>query len=328
MKFRIILFILIPVFIIIVSAVGLSYFTLKKGDSYFDQGNYSQAAKFYQLSNILSLSLNKRAKVRMQNSLNELLKTGNNPSSLQSSLTIPLNEISVINKRVVSKDYSNGNRSITISAIVKNNSDIGIPAVNIKRITMYDEDHKKVAEKTEFEDGSFMIVGRGEMPFSLSFSVETPKLIEVKDFDLELKIPSFKPTSRSIRLKATNPVRLSTETSDVYLEKGKVYNFEYKTTLTNDTDKIVENIRRVSFLKHKGFTLTRIGEACCTQVSFRNDGGNSGGLNLNKVTYDYSLNPGESRDYIFKILTDPLLIDSLINPSEIELVTYFIGSTK
>lgn len=312
---------------------GSSYVTLKIGNVYFSKGNYSKSYSFYKVSYLLSFGLNKRADLRMNKSQEESLLKQPNNNGAQVLQTIPLDKISIAGKRVVVKEYARTNNSvnyedITLSTIVLNNSGVGIPVVKIKKVTLYDSSHNQVAVKTDIND-SFPLVSQGEFPFSFAFYIENSKPIEVKDFDLELEIPPFRLNKNVARLKTSNLTRISTETIDMYPNKGNVYNFEYRVTLMNDTDKKVDNIRYISLLKHNGFALTRLGTACCPQVTFTNKNNNgSQVLNLNDATYSYSLNPGESKEYNFKIGTDPLLIDSLINPNEIQLVIYFFGTTN
>lgn len=322
--------ILITTFIILIVLIGLSFITLRSGNYYFEKGDYTKANRLYSISNMLSLGLNNRAKIRISKSQEENTRqlSNNTQSSNQTLTTVSLDIISITGKKVINTYYST-NQDIALSAIVKNNSGIGIPSVKLKKVTMYNGNNKEVAVKTDFGNETFPLVNEGEYPFSLLFFLEKQKPIEVKDFNLELEIPSFKPNDHVARLSVTKPVRISTETMDMYPVKANTFNFEYKTTVTNDSDRVVDNIYRISFLKYKDFALTRIGTACCPPVNFENKNEqDSQILNLNKADYIYSLNPKESRDYIFKISTDPALIDILIDPANIELVTYFIGSTK
>lgn len=309
--------------IVIICATILSIASLKSTNYFFEKGNYAKAKKLYSISYISSLCLNSRAKIRMANS-EEALQLPNKAQSSQQTLTIiPLEKISITGKRVIGQ-YHSSSQDITLSAIVKNNSGIGIPSVKIKKVTMYDGSNKVVAVKTDFGNETFPLVNQGEYPFSLNFFLEKQKQIEIKDFNLELEIPSFKPSNQVVRLSVTKPVRVSTEVQ--YMDYP-VFTFEYKTTVTNDSDGVVDDIYRISFLKYKDFALTRIGMACCLAVSFEKEN-KSQVLNLDKPVITYSLNPKESKEYKFKISTDPLLIDSIIDPSTIELVNYFIGSIK
>lgn len=309
--------------VVIVCATILSVISLKSANHYFEKENYYKAKKLYSISYVSSLGLNSRAKIRMANSEEALQLSNKAQSSQQTLIIIPLEKISITGKRVINQ-YHSGSQDITLSAIVKNNSGIGIPSVKIKKVTMYDGSNKEIAVKTDFENDTFPLVNQGEYPFSLNFFLEKQKQIEIKNFDLELEIPSFKPNSQVVRLSVTKPVRISTEV--LYMDYP-VFTFEYKTTVINDSDRVVDNIYRISFLKYKDFALTRIGMACCLAVSFEKEN-ESQIINLDKPVITYSLNPKESKEYKFKISTDPLLIDSIIDPSTIELVTYFIGSIK
>lgn len=317
--------------IVIVGIAILSIASLKSANYYFEKGNYSKAKELYSISYMSSFGLNSKAKIRMSKSEEENTRqlSNNTQSTQQTLITIPLDKISITGKRVMNQYHSTG-QDITLSAIVKNNSGIGIPSVKIKKVTMLDGNNKEVAVKTDFGNETIPLVNQGEYPFSLLIFLEKQKPIEVKDFNLELEIPSFKPNNRVVRLSLTKPIRVSTETMDMYPMypgKANTFNFEYKTTVTNDSDGVVDNIYRISFLKYKDFALTRIGAACCSPVNFEKEN-DSQILNLDKPIITYSLNPKESREYRFKISTDPALIDSLIDPSTIELITYFIGSSK
>lgn len=319
-------FLIIPFIIsgVIVCATILSVVSLKSANHYYEKENYSKAKELYSISYVSSLGLNSKAKIRMTNSEEKAHQLSNKVQTPQQTfVTIPLEQISITGKRVVYLQYSSG-QDITLSAMVKNNSGIGIPSIKIKKVTMYDGSNKEIAVKTDFGNETFPLVNQGEYPFSLNLFFEKQKQIEIKDFNLELEIPSFKPNNQVVRLSVTKLVRVST---DVQYMNYPVFTFEYKTTITNDSDGVVDNIYRISFLKYKDFALTRIGMACCLVVSFEKEN-ESQVLNLDKQVITYSLNPKESKDYRFKIQTDPLLIDSIIDPSTIELVTYFIGSIK
>lgn len=321
----------------LMTIAGLSYVTLEKGNYYFNNGNFSEAYKYYKKSFLLSFRLNNKAESRMNKSQEEGVSNQQNKIGAQALQTVSLDKISITGKKVIVKYPTSPITSqimpavenISLSAIVKNNTDIGIPIVKIKKAVLYDKNHNQVAIKTDISD-TFPLVSQGEFPFSLTFYIQNSnQMIDVKDFDIELEIPPFMPNKNVVRLKTSNLVRVSTETDSMEPEAGNVYTFEYRATLTNNSDKKVDNIRIISFLKYNGFTLTRLGTACCSQVTFSNK--NTTGsqvLDLNKPTYSNSLNSGEGKEYSFKIGTDPWLIDSVINPNNIQLVVYFTGSTN
>jgi hypothetical protein len=313
-----IIFVIILLFILL-QIVSLSL--LKLGHYFYNNGGYEKAKKFYFLSYTASLSLNQKAKNLYYANKSQKEQAVN----VEKKYNISPSEITIMGKRIVQHKYIN-NTVITLSAILKNNAEIGIPIVKIKKLTIYDKSHKEVATKTKFEQDISPLVYQGEFPFSILLSFDKSQVIEAEDFEIELDIPAFTKNDKVIRLNVLDQKIMSFDTVD--LGKTKSFQYKYKVTIENNTDKEVDNINRVSFLKHKDIALTRMGDVCCHSVKFETQSNNKDVLSLDQKDFSYSLKAYEKKEYEFQISSDEVLYDVDINPKNIQLVVYFVGVVK
>lgn len=306
--------------------VGFSIVSLGIGNYYFTKKNYFTAKKLYKFSLQSSLGLNARAQLRIISTDAEIRRlvqtTADTPT--HKSMKVSPDQILIKGKKVL--NFSNSfEQHIVLTALIRNSLEVGIPTIRIKKITLYDRNHKIVATKNS-NTALGPLVSKGEFPFSLYLVLDKSKQIDVTDFDIELEIPSFVKNDRVVRLTILEQKRLSLEVIEV---SGKnVYKYNYRVTLKNDSTKEISNIYRISFLKQGETILTRIGSACCNDVKFEEQNGKSSILSLDSPTYSYSLKSGESRDHQFQINSDEVLYDNSIDSDKIELVAYFIGLTK
>lgn len=301
-----------------------SHLSIRIGDFFYARKNYRKADVFYLLSYISSLSLNKNAKETYEeDSLQKETATSTKEYIISPS------EIEISGKKVTQHKYGDGlGTTIALSAVIKNNAELGIPIVKIKKLTIYDKAHKIVATKTEFKDISPLVYG-GEYPFSLILEFDNSENFLADSFDIELEIPSFTKNEKAVRLDVSDQKIISSEIVEVgYPLVVKSFQYKYRITIENNTDKEIDNIRRISFLKYNGFTLTRMADGCCYPVKFEIPLQNKDIVSLDKKQHSYTLKPHEEKEYEFQINSDPALFFNDINHKNIQMMIYFIGAVK
>ena len=291
------------------------------GYYFYNNRYYGRAKKCYILSYVTSLSLNQNAKNLYYKNTPQKEQT----ISVEKKYNIPLSDITITGKKIVKHKYIS-ETVIVLSAILKNNAEVGIPIVKIKKLTIYDRNHKVVATKTKFEQDISPLVYQGEYPFSILLPFDNAQVIDAEDFEIELDIPAFTKNEKVVRLNFLNQKIMSFDTVDLGITKS--FQYKYEVTIENNTDKEVDNIKRISFLKHNDVTLTRIGDVCCHNVEFETQSNNKNVLNLDPKDFTYNLKPYEKKEYEFQINSDEALYDVDINPKNIQLVLYFIGVVK
>ena len=310
-----ILFILIGLFLILQIA---SYSLLLTGNYFLNRNAKSRATKLYNLSYWSSLTLNQKAKSL---SSNIGVSQNSNPSKPSKVVyNIDNSKVSVTGKRIVRHNSTYG-QEIALTAILKNNAEVGIPNVKITKIVIYDDKNNIVATKQDYNK-EIAITYQGEYPFSLLLDLNKSEIINANNFDIEFVIPPFSLNEKVVRLDVLSQKMVSVKTDGG--DGLKSFQYVYRVLLANNTDKEIGNIRRTSFLKHKDVTLTRIGEACCPPVNFEIKSNNEI-LSLDSKKYVDTLKPQEQREYEFKINSDVSLYDTDINPANIQLISYFVG---
>ena len=138
---------------------------------------------------------------------------------------------------------------ITLSAILKNNAEVGIPSVKINKITIFDDKNNIVAVKQNYNN-DVSIPYQGEFPFSFILLLnksEAPDGIKASNFDIDYEIPPFSLNEKVVRLGVTNQKTISIKTDGPDGSGNFNYSFTYKVLLSNNSDKEVSNIRRISF---------------------------------------------------------------------------------
>ncbi len=323
-KLKKVLFIIVCLFIII----QLFSYLLYVGGGYFQSQNArSRAQKLYTLSYWTSLMLNQQA------------KTLSNTVTVVSQMEVPLlpeeklyeidnSKVQILGKRTV-KNMSDFGSQIFLTAILKNTAEVGIPNITITKIIIYDKNKNVVARNDDYNKVISIPYG-GEYPFTfeLLFEKNNPELLksnDFADFDIELNIPSFRVSKKAVRLEITDLSQISIESDDS--DGLKYFRLKYRMNLVNNTDKVVSNIRRLSFFKHNDTTLTKMEDVCCTQVGFNNSSGQVENIiNLSKEKETYILNPHEKRPYEFEMITEAALYDKKINPKDIQLVIFVTGA--
>jgi len=226
--------------------------------------------------------------------------------------------VQVINKRVLRvriKDI--GSEGYLLSALFKNNAEVGIPSVKVRKITMYYK-----GEKVEERSGNlreFFLVSKGEYPFHFLMIIRKFPL-QVDDFEIDFKIDPFIPNKNVVRLSMVDVERVSIKRHI----NGWTY-YRYKVRLANETEDRIDKIFRVTFLEYKGFPLTRID--CCGYVSVEESIGdkNFTGLEKTRETELLSLNSGEKATIEISLKVEDLF-SGYFKPDEVELVGYFIGT--
>ncbi len=215
----------------------------------------------------------------------------------------------------------NDGQVVTLSAILKNNAEVGIPSLKINKIVIYDGSNNIVATKKDYNK-EVSIPYQGEFPFSLILTLDKSEKIVANNFNIEFEIPPFSINEKVVRLDISSQKIKSVEVSEPDGSGIIDYKFTYVVLLSNNNDKEVSNIRRISFLKSNGETLTKISDACCNQVSFEIKSEDNI-LSLDEKKYIEVLRPYEQKEYEFEI--SPMLYDKVIDVNSIELVSYFIG---
>ena len=234
---------------------------------------------------------------------------------------IDSSEVSVSDKKITTQEYDAGHKTITLSAILKNNAKVGIPSIKLSNITMYNNDNVVIAKKQDYDKNIFMPYGT-EYPFTFQI-INPSEPLDVSDFSVEMSIPEFTINEKAVRLDTSNAKLLSVETFEA--QSGKNYTFRYRFTIGNNTDREVNNIRRLTFLKHEGHTLTLMEDACCTQVAFVPPS-TSNYPSLGNSGYVWSLKPQEQREFELQISPNPELYTTDINSQNIELINYIFGA--
>lgn len=252
--------------------------------------------------------------------------------------------IEIKGQRVI-KHYSeeDGRKDYCFSALLKNNSEFGIPEIVFPKITIYDEKDNIIGEKTDYKT-TFSLVLNGEMPFSYCL-FEVKEDFNPSSFRVGIEIPEFRINKEVVRLEIVKNKIINKDFGTGSLCEGYAswsvalkgpVNFpmpaecnkkvpmvyEYEITLRNPYPQKVENISYIGFLKSKDSTLTRSETAGINFVQIPIE---KPSTSLNELqTKDY-LDSGEEGTIIVKLLPDPLLFRNDITNEDVEAIFYFIG---
>lgn len=240
-------------------------------------------------------------------------------------VTVSPSEIDIINKRV--SIYRGELETVYMfSALLKNNSEYGIPKVEVESIRIYDENNNLVGEKTDYTSMvNINLVKGGEYPFSFEI-VKQEEDWNPKSFDLEITVPEFKVNKKAVRLDVVNLELRKREDKQTLgvIEKGgfNYLNYIYDITIKNNTDRVIGDIYYISFLKYKDLVLSTIEDSCCREVYFEKE---QESFSLNKPDIFSTLQPGQEETITIEMGPRYSLYEKGINEDEIELVFYPIG---
>lgn len=239
-------------------------------------------------------------------------------------ITVSPSEIEIVNKRIsVQSYYGQSETSYMFSALLRNNSEYGIPTFVIKSIKIYDEENNLIGEKEEeVTKGILTLVKDGEYPFSFGV-IKEGRDWEPKSFEIEIAIPEFEINENVVRLDITNLELVERETLGIPSDWGfKYVNYTYDLTIKNSTEQVVEDIYYIAFLKYRDSVLSTISDSCCTGVSFEEE---QDSVSLDEPETFSALEPGQEETIRIKMRPYDFLYEEGINEDEIELVFYAIG---
>jgi hypothetical protein len=239
-------------------------------------------------------------------------------------ITVSPSEIEVVNKRISIVSYSGlPKTSYMFSALLRNNSEYGIPTFVIKSIKIYDEDNNLIGEKEdEVTDGILTLVKDGEYPFTFGVVKEDGSW-DPKSFEIEIAIPTFEINENAVRLDITNIELVEKDRLEIYEGDGFKYRgYTYDLTIKNNTEKVVEGIYYIAFLKYKDSVLSTISQSCCPGVYFEEA---QDPVSLDEPETFSTLQPGQEESTQVKMTPNEFLYEEGINEDEIELVFYAIG---
>jgi hypothetical protein len=243
-------------------------------------------------------------------------------------VTVSPSEIDIVNKRISVQSWDGQDMtSYMFSALLKNNSEYGIPKLVIKSIKIYDKDGSLIGEKEgEVTEGILTIVKDGEYPFSFGV-IKEGRDWKPESFDIEIDIPDFEVNDDAVRLNITNlelVERLDRESAEVLHGWGFEYlNYTYDVSIKNITEQVVEDIYYIAFLKYKDSVFSTISDSCCTSVSFEKA---QDPVSLDEPETFSTLQPGQEETLRIKMRPFDFLYEEGINEDEIELVFYAIGT--
>jgi len=239
-------------------------------------------------------------------------------------ITVSPSEIEIVNKRISVQNWTPGGSDTVymFSALLKNNSQYGIPQLVIKSIKIYDEDRNLIGEKEDYAPAPLILVKGGEYPFSFGV-IKEGRDWKPKSFDIDIAIPKFEVNENVVRLDVTNLELVERDQSDAPGEWGfKYVNYTYDLTIKNNTEEIVGDIYYIAFLKYKDLVFSTIEDSCCTRVYFEKD---QDPVSLSEPETFSTLESGQEETIRIKMRPYDYLYEDGINEDEIELVLYVVG---
>jgi len=240
-------------------------------------------------------------------------------------ITVSPSEIEIVNKRISVQNFDESDTVYMFSALLKNNSQYGIPQFVIKSIKIYDKDDNLIGEKVDYAPGPLIIVKGGEYPFSFGV-IKEGRDWKPKSFDIEITIPEFAINEDVVRLDVTNlelVERLDRKTAGVLPGWGFEYlNYTYDVSIKNITEQVVEDIYYIAFLKYRDSVFSTISDSCCTRVFFEKE---QDPVSLDEPETFSTLESGQQETIRIKMRPYDYLYEDGINEDEIELVLYVVG---
>jgi hypothetical protein len=309
--------------ILVISVLFLWFFSIitsiKIGSYFYNQGNYSNALRFYKITSQLA-PFWKKPNIRLSNT-KKLIKEKEKQPINNSKIRLTFDkDVSIINKRVIKtqKPFNNYNGYMLV-ALLRNNTDYGIPFVKINKIEMLNKGNIVAVKENPFR-GDFFMVANGEFPFYFYFITDEYPNLTVDDFRLETNISPFTPTEDVVRLDTQNLKRIL-----VNQHQNKWMYYKYSITVKNPYKFEVKKIHRISILKDGLLPLNRL-DTIERVVVIEKPKQNQEIINLNakeKEVY-LSLKPGESRTVEFEIKVEEIF-NGYFSPEKVELTNYFTG---
>jgi hypothetical protein len=237
-------------------------------------------------------------------------------------ITVSPSEIEIVNKRISVQNFDESDTVYMFSALLKNNSQYGIPQFVIKSIKIYDKDDNLIGEKVDYAPGPLIIVKDGEYPFSFGV-IKEGRDWEPKSFDIEITIPKFAINESVVRLDVTNLELVERDKLGLPGEWGfKYVNYTYDLTIKNNTEKEVGDIYYIAFLKYRDSVFSTISDSCCTRVFFEKE---QDPVSLDEPETFSTLESGQQETIRIKMRPYDYLYEDGINEDEIELVLYVVG---
>ncbi len=257
----------------------------------------------------------------------EVIETQEKEEEKSNLVTVSPSEIEIVNKRINVLSYPGQSKtSYMFSALLRNNSEYGIPTFVIKSIKIYDEDDNLIGEKEgKVTEGILTLVKDGEYPFTFGVIKEDGNWAP-KSFEIEIAIPEFEIDENVVRLDITSLKLVERNTPDMIGEWGfKYVGYTYDLTIKNNTEKVVKDIYYIAFLKSEDSVFSTIADSCCTGVSFKKE---QDPVSLDEPETFSSLQPGQEETTRIRMRPFDFLYEEGIDEEEMELVFYVIGVTQ
>ncbi len=293
--------------------------SLKVGSYLYNKGNFKTALQSYKLSSKLAPFWEK-TKIRISNT-QETIKDKENPPQKEPKINLTFGkDVSIIKKNIIrTEEPFNDNNGYMLVALLKNNTDYGIPFVKINKIEMLSK-NKVVAVKEDPSRGDFFMVSNGKFPFYFYLITDKYPDLLIDDFNLEADITPFTRNEDVVKLKTSNLKQLN-----IKQHQNQWTYYKYSVTIENPYNFPVNKIHRISILKDGLLPLNRLDTAeRVTVIEKPKQNGEVIDLNAKEKEVRLSLKPGESRTIELKFKVEEIFRGHF-NPEEVELTNYFVG---